>query len=220
MSTVISILLALFLVLAVIMVGIQVNATLNKQANLIVELQHRIASDTESFTTPNQAWNMSASYTNFPNHLLTTNQNNLYTKNAPGYLPSTNQARNVLPMNNIASSKNQMKLRDVNTLTGYRNSVQGNGRKNPSIIPDEAQRKIADAMKQNKIPTYLMDGIDSKISKVTYDDNAPIVKQRNGIANEDPSLPFSTNSRANASGAAALIPTESKANDVMQTFKK
>ena len=217
MSTVITILLAMLLVLAVVLVGIQVNNTLNKQANLIVELQHRAA---ETFTTPNHAWNMAASYTNKNNNLLTTSQNTAYKQEAPGYLSSTNGARNVLPMNNIATSSNQMELPDSNTLTGYRNTVKGNGRKNPTVIPAEAQKKIMDAMKENKVPTYLMDGLDSRMSKVVYDDNAPIDRQRNGIANEDTSLPFSPNSRVNASGAAALVPTESKASDVLQTFRR
>lgn len=207
----------MLLVLAVVMVGIQVNNTLNKQANLIVELQHRAA---ESFTTPNHAWNMAASFTSSNNGLLTTAQNKVYHNDTPGYLSSTNGSRNVLPMNNIASSKQQMQLKDSNTLTGYRNTIQGSGRKNPTIIPEEAQKKIADAMKANKVPSYLMDGLDTKMSKVTYDDNAPVERQKNGIADENPNLPFSPNPRVNASGASALIPTESKASNVMQTFNR
>ena len=217
MSTIVSILLTLLLVLAVILVGIQVQNMFNKQANLIVELQHRTA---ESFTTPNHAWNMAASYTNRYNNLLTTAQNKVYKQDKPGYLPSNNGNRNVLPMNNIASTKQQMRLPDANTLTGWRNEVTGNGRKNPSVIPDDARRKIEAAIKANKVPTYLMDGIDTKIPKAVYDDNAPIDRQRNGISMDDPSLPFSTNSRVNASGAAVLVPSESKASNVLQSIKQ
>lgn len=173
----------------------------------------------EKFTTPNYAWNDAASYTNRPNYLLSTNQNQRIMKETPGYLPSRNSTRGVLPMNNIAPSKDAVELPDANSTTGYRNIVSFPGPINPTKLPKETKEwKEAEEIKDEKKQEISIPGTNFKPEKITYDDNAPIVKQKPSITNENDDVTFSTNSRVNATTASIITPNESKANDVIQSF--
>lgn len=189
MSIGLQFLLAVLLVLAIVLIALQVRASLMKQANLIVKMQQ-----SESFTTPNHAWNMAASYTNQPNYLLTTEQNKRYRTEKPFYLSSTNQTRDVLPMNGLATKKQQIMLEDANSRTGYRNTV---------AFPPQATN-----------PPFSID------DRLQYDDVSAAVKQKPSVDNDEEGLEFSVNNRVNASNSRQLAPNESTADKVLEGYGK
>lgn len=189
MSAGLQFLLAVLLVLAIVMIALQVRASLMKQANLIVKMQQN-----ESFTTPNHAWNTAASYTNQPNYLLTTAQNSRYRTEKPFFLNSTNQTRDVIPMNGLATNKQQVMLADANSRTGYRNSV---------AFPPQAT---------NPPVTYE--------DRLQYDDTSAAVKQKPSVDNDEEGLEFSVNNRVNASSSRQLTPNESTAEKVLEGYGK
>lgn len=205
MTTAVNVLLVLLLTLTVVFISIQINNTLNRQANLIVELQK----EKEGFTTPNNAWNMAASFMNRHNYLLTTAQNAKMMRDKPFYLSSTNQTRNVLPMNHMVPTKQAIHLPDDNSETGYRNEISFRGQLNPTAL-------VRNKDKKKNETDIAIPGADIKVPNVTYDDNSSAVKQKPDVSQDDPETVFSVNNRANASAATALVSNESTAEKVLE----
>lgn len=210
MTTAVNVLLVLLLTLTVVFISIQINNTLNRQANLIVELQK----EKEGFTTPNNAWNTAASFMNRHNYLLTTAQNAKMLRDKPFYLSSTNQTRNVLPMNHMVPSKQAIHLPDDNSETGYRNEISFRGQLNPTALVRNKNNK---SKKEDEIT---IPGADIKVPNVTYDDDSSAVKQKPDISQDDPDAVFSVNNRANASAATNLVSNESTAEKVLENRPK
>lgn len=210
MSTVVSILLILLLTLSVVLVAIQVNNTLNKQANLIIELQQQ----REKFTTPNNAWNSAASYMNRRNYLLTTSQNERIKRDKPFYLNGPNQSRSVLPLNYAVPTKQAIELPDDNDMSGYRNTVHFPGALNPTALVRN-NNSSSEVKKSNVIS---VPGADIKNTNLVYDDNAAPVMQKPNVDLDEADANFSVNNRANASASRALMSNESTADKALESY--
>lgn len=104
-----SILLAMVLILAVIL--------------MFIHLNNKIDAVSEPFTTSNAAYNQAASFMTEPNYLMPTSYNEKNVQSAAAFLPDRYASRGNHPMNGLVVEKNKLNIPDSNSLTGYYPSV-------------------------------------------------------------------------------------------------
>ena len=226
MSSILSILLCMFVCVSIVLVAIWINRTLNHQVNMIIEIAH---AQKESFDQSTAAglMNNAASFVGQTNHLLPTSQNAVYNKDAtPGFVPDSGNPR-AGPFNDIAGSKNQSHVKDANNVAGELPSAQlGSALKESQAIPrgeanTTGKTARAENTENNKIQ---VSGADIKADKVTYEDGSSVVTQKANIPSSEAveDKTFSPYGRVNASSAASLVtPTQGQIqNQIQETFRK
>lgn len=229
MSTILMILLCMLIIVSIILVGIQINNTLNKQANFIIEFSKK-----EGFLTPNAAWNDANSFLQYDNYLMTTNQNKIYSGKTPAYIPSTNATRgSTVVLNDILPTSQQHQFPDANSKTGYINSSKW-----PGIINWTKLSPMKTSTAATPVPTtkpassnngiqnsIQIDGAEIKTDPIVYEENSPVKVQSSpnlSVVEKDMDIPFSTNSRQNSSEAVNLLKTSASPNlsAMKETFNK
>ena len=236
MSTILMILLCMLIIVSIILVGIQINNTLNKQANFIIEISKK-----EGFLTPNAAWNDANSFLQYNNYLMTTNQNKIYSGKTPAYIPSTNATRgSTVVLNDILPTSQQRQFPDANSKTGYINSSKWPGITNwTKLSPMKSSTatpipttKPAPSMSTTTKPSSTssnngiqIDGAEIKTDPIVYEENSPVKVQSSpnlSVVEKDMDIPFSTNSRQNSSEAVNLLKTSASPNlsAMKETFNK
>lgn len=227
MSTILMILLCMLIIVSIILVGIQINNTLNKQANFIIEISKK-----EGFLTPNAAWNDANSFLQYNNYLMTTNQNKIYSGKTPAYIPSTNATRgSTVVLNDILPTSQQRQFPDANSKTGYINSSKWPGITNwtrlspmkSSTATTVPTTKPASSTSSNN--GIQIDGAEIKTDPIVYEENSPVKVQSSpnlSVVEKDMDIPFSTNSRQNSSEAVNLLKTSASPNlsAMKETFNK
>ena len=213
MSTILMILLCMLIIVSIILVGIQINNTLNKQANFIVEISKK-----EGFLTPNAAWNDANSFLQYNNYLLSTDQNKVYSGKTPAYIPSTNATRgSTVVLNDILPTSQQHQFPDANSRTGFVNNSKFPGIINWSRNSPESSSNGSNGIQIN--------GANIKKDPIVYEDNKPIKTQvAPNLSDLEKNLdvPFSTNNRQNSSEAVNILkPTISSDMEAMkETYRK
>lgn len=195
-QTVIGVLGAILLILAIIYVYVALNDRINQliddsAENYTCPCKKRDASSSgmsESYQTPVNMWNSAASYTGQPNLLLPTKDQVIST---PALLPNENRSRGDQPMNSIAPTSAQANVPDANSVTGMRTSSSFPG-------PINTGRRL-----------QYIEGNDKVLANSKVDDNAgSAVSLDNHVALVDTASDgesFSVNGRVNAAGAAKYI---------------
>lgn len=227
MSTILMILLCMLIIVSIILVGIQINNTLNKQANFIIEISKK-----EGFLTPNAAWNDANSFLQYNNYLMTTNQNKIYSGKTPAYIPSTNATRgSTVVLNDILPTSQQRQFPDANSKTGYINSSKWPGITNwTRLSPMKSSTATAKPVPSSTSSTssnngIQIDGAEIKTDPIVYEENSPVKVQSSpnlSVVEKDMDIPFSTNSRQNSSEAVNLLKTSASPNlsAMKETFNK
>lgn len=227
MSTILMILLCMLIIVSIILVGIQINNTLNKQANFIIEISKK-----EGFLTPNAAWNDANSFLQYNNYLMTTNQNKIYSGKTPAYIPSTNATRgSTVVLNDILPTSQQRQFPDANSKTGYINSSKWPGITNwTRLSPMKSSTATSKPVPSSTSSTssnngIQIDGAEIKTDPIVYEENTPVKVQSSpnlSVVEKDMDIPFSTNSRQNSSEAVNLLKTSASPNlsAMKETFNK
>ena len=216
MSSIMSILICMLLTLTIVLTAIIINNKLNKAEDLIIRVLKDEKATRESFIAPITSWNEAASFTNQPNYLIPTSQNEVYMTEAPALMPSTNM-KGTAPMNEISTTKSQMHVKDANNVNGEVDTMRFPGPKNWTT------NRAANS-DNNKIQ---IKGADIKNDKVTYQPETATEVQKPSVAAAEEGkdmteIPFSPNVRANSTEAAALTTptTTSATEELKQTFRK
>lgn len=130
---VVLVLVCMLLIISIVYVYVATTTRINANGALVVELQNKIENferkeacgckkdkENETYISPNTMWNHAAAFTDRPNELLPKKLQNEYKSDSPQLYPGRNPSRGSQPMNSIATTDQQMEVKDANSITGYR----------------------------------------------------------------------------------------------------